>query len=367
MIYFFFPLGLIFGFLHGDLFLSPWIEQKIIDFNPIISLDEHCENSLYFISKGDLLGKGSFKEVYEISMPHLSSPIALIQPYLKATDKIKCDLKRELAIQAFLAQQMVPEEYLPSFLKGLKQPRRPLTPQVFLVSLSQSGQSKLLFNFAVVEQMEITLEKWAKSNVPTLSQTLNYCLELVNLLLELHEVGLAHGDFHTKNIAFDYFGKLRLIDLGASGLGMPEQRTTNDLPEDTGWDENPAVYFAPEIRKPLQDAFYKGWMSRTSFASDVYSCSYVICEMIIGPELFLEIDKNDRKQAQLNHMEFVFNDGETLEQKLQNQLSPNSSIIRLLADAFSINVVDRPSMKELQLGLCHEILSTSQKLRSSQM
>lgn len=347
--------------LLGNLSFTPAIEQELTNFDIIISFDERFENSPYFVSKGDLLGKGSFKEVYEISISHFSTPMALIQPHSQSTDKVRHDLKRELLTQAFLAQQLVAEEYLPSFLKKLRQPKRRLTPQLFLISLSKSDRSKSFFNFAIVERMEITLENWANSIEKTLSRSLSYCLEFVDLLIDLHEVGLAHGDFHIKNIAINCLGKLRLIDLGASGPGVPEQRTKLDLPENTGWDENPAAYFAPEVRRPVQGALFKGWMMRTSFASDIYSCSYAICEMIVGPELFMEIEKTDHKQAQVDHMQSVFQDGETLEHKLQNKLSPNSPLIRLLADSFSINAIDRPSMKKLRVGLCNEILNLSQE------
>lgn len=350
-------LALIYGGFHHDLSSSLVIEKKLTNIDLTISLDDGFDNSPYFTSKGDLIGKGSFKEVYEISVSHLSTPMALVQPHSKSTDKIKYDLKRELFAQAFLAQQLVPNEYLPSFLKGLKQPRHCLTPQVFFVSLSQSNQSRSFFNFAVVERMEMTLENWANSTEKPLLDVLKYCLEFVDLLITLHEVGLAHGDFHIKNIAIDCLGKLRLIDLGASGPGVPEQRTKDDLPEDTGWDENPAAYFAPEVRRAVQDTLFKGWMARTGFVSDIYSCSYAICEMIIGPKLFMEIEKNEKEH--IDHMQFMFKDGESLEHKLQNKLSTNSLLIRLLKNAFSINVINRPTMHELQIGLCNEIIEQS--------
>lgn len=188
----------------------------------------------------ELLGEGSFGKVYEARHIKLGHPAAIkVLTGQNAGPRAK---------QRFLAEAQL--------MAGMSSQH--------LVRASDYGElpdGSPYFVMGLVEGK--SLRYWLKERMP-MSRALEIGEQLLTGLVEVHRLGVVHGDIKPENVVIDEnHGKVRVLDFGLARTSADEHEGLAGTPQ----------YMAPEMLLDRAPA---------SVRTDVYAAGVVIYEMLTG-------------------------------------------------------------------------------------
>lgn len=117
-----------------------------------------------------------------------------------------------------------------------------------------------------------------KSSLPMVEKV-RILLDIATGLVDLHEVGIVHGDIKTQNILFSVKIKAKLADFGMAGLASTTRDFGASTVHQTSKVRGTPIYLAPEM---IDQG--KGSVARSSRSSDIYAFAilswYLLAEKV---------------------------------------------------------------------------------------
>jgi serine/threonine protein kinase len=349
--------------------------------------DDYTKFSKHEILPGNVLGKGAFGIVWEVTAIRLDGPSN------GSSGAANNASRPDAAARQFLAQHCAREEF-PANKSNTVQPQQYARYAIKALSnqtVNITCDDKLLFQsliamvveahllskmephphiikmracsdadpfsedfFIVMDRLYGTLgdrlkewQRWERNNAPWTSllprqrrqrwgPRFEACRDLASALCHLHHHGIVHRDLKPQNIGYNIRGDLTLFDFGLSReLPSSSKRDAAGLYKMTGFCGSPR-YMAPEIANNL----------RYNEKADVYSYSVLAWQIFTLEKPYTDFRMNDMKRL-------VWKPPNHVRPELQ-KLYAHRKIQSLLKQSWSPDIGERPTMREICATLRQE-------------
>jgi tRNA A-37 threonylcarbamoyl transferase component Bud32 len=201
------------------------------------------------------LGRGGGGEVYRARDSRLAREVALkVLPRAAAADRVR---RRRFEREARLAGAVSHPHLLAVYDAGV-----------------DAGRPYVVFELLEGE----TLRERLRPGPLAPAAAVSLGAQIARGLAALHERGIVHRDLKPENLFVTADGRIKILDLGLSGVSADAARAPADLLVTEDAVGGTAAYMSPEqVRRERVDA-----------RSDIFSCGAVLYEMLAGRRPFLE-------------------------------------------------------------------------------